>query len=310
MGKLVNGEWTTQWYAPDKKGQFVRPDTVFRDSIESGGRFAPESGRYHLYLSNACPWAHRTRIHRALLGLEEVISISIVDALMGDDGWVFTDNPGTIGDPIHDARFLRDIYTAAQHDYTGRVTVPVLWDRKESTIVNNESREIIRMMNSSLAPLGSGNVTLWDAQREAAIDAALDAFYEPINNGVYRAGFATSQAAYDGAVETLFDALDYWEDVLSRQRFVVGNQLSEADICLFTTLIRFDSVYHGHFKCNRRRIVDYEHLSRWMREVHDTPGVAGTINMDHIMRHYYWSHDSINPTRVVPVGPATIWRLA
>jgi putative glutathione S-transferase len=190
------------------------------------------------------------------------------------------------------------------------VTVPVLWDRKESTIVNNESREIIRMMNSSLAPLGSGNVTLWDAQREAAIDAALDAFYEPINNGVYRAGFATSQAAYDGAVETLFDALDYWEDVLSRQRFVVGNQLSEADICLFTTLIRFDSVYHGHFKCNRRRIVDYEHLSRWMREVHDTPGVAGTINMDHIMRHYYWSHDSINPTRVVPVGPATIWRLA
>lgn len=308
MGKLVNGEWTTQWYAPDKKGQFVRPDTVFRDQIEPGGRFAPEPGRYHLYLSLACPWAHRTLVHRALLGLEQAISISVVDPLMGDDGWIFTENEGAIPDSIHGADFLRQVYTAARANYTGRVTVPILWDRKESTIVNNESREIIRMMNRSLAPLGSGKLKLWDPDRDSAIDRALDAIYEPINNGVYRAGFATSQQAYESAVSELFEALDHWESVLRRQRFMIGEELSEADICLFTTLIRFDSVYHGHFKCNRRRIVDYEHLNRWLREVHDTPGVAETVNMDHITRHYYWSHTSINPTRIIPVGPVTLWR--
>ena len=308
MGKLIDGKWTTDWYRPDNDGHFVRPDTQFHDRVAAGSRFEPEAGRYHLYVANACPWAHRTLIHRSILGLQEVISVSVVDPLMGEDGWVFSDEPDCGPDPIHGAQFLRGVYLAARSDYTGRVTVPILWDRQEGTIVNNESRHIIRMMNQAFSPLGTAAVSLWDPERESAIDAVIDAIYEPINNGVYRCGFATQQGAYDLAVSQLFEALEHWDGVLSDQRFVVDGGISEADICLFTTLIRFDSVYHGHFKCNRKRILDYENLSRWLREVHDLPGVADTIHMDHIVRHYYWSHTSINPTRIVPTGPATIWR--
>lgn len=308
MGKLINGQWTTDWYRPDGDGHFVRPDTQFRTVVGTDGPFLPETGRYHLFVSNACPWAHRTMIHRALLGLSEAISVTVVDPLMGDDGWVFSDAPGCSPDPILGAQFLREVYVAARADYTGRVTVPVLWDKETGTIVNNESRQIIRMMNRSFAGLGSGAHELWDPGREDRIDTAIDAIYEPINNGVYRCGFATTQRAYDASVSALFDALDHWNDVLGEQEHVVAGGLSEADICLFTTLIRFDAVYHGHFKCNRRRIVDYPNLNRWMRMVFDLPGVADTIDMDHITRHYYWSHTSINPTRIVPTGPATIWR--
>jgi putative glutathione S-transferase len=243
-----------------------------------------------------------------MLGLESVISVSTVDPLMGDDGWVFSDADGCGPDPILDAQYLRDVYLVADQHYTGRTTVPILWDRKEGTIVNNESRHIIRMMNRSFRSLGTSTVSLWETDREPAIDAAIDAIYEPINNGVYRCGFATQQRAYDDSVNTLFAALDHWEDILSTQPFLVEGGVSEADVCLFATLIRFDSVYHGHFKCNRKRIVDYANLSRWMRNFYEMPGVAGTTNMDHIVRHYYWSHTSINPTRIVPVGPETIWR--
>jgi putative glutathione S-transferase len=308
MGKLIDGTWTTDWYRPDSDGHFVRPDTQFHSVVRPGGRFEPAAGRYHLYVAHACPWAHRTMIHRAVLGLESVISVSVVDPLMGDDGWIFSDEPGCDADPIHGAAFLRGVYVAARSDYTGRVTVPILWDREEGTIVNNESRHIIRMMNQSFQSLGRPTVSLWDPEREAAIDAAIDAIYEPINNGVYRCGFATHQDAYDECVARLFEALDHWDDTLSGRRFVVEGGMSEADVCLFTTLIRFDAVYHGHFKCNRKRIVDYVNLSRWMREIYELPGVAGTIQMDHIVRHYYWSHTSINPTRIVPTGPSTLWR--
>lgn len=308
MGKLINGEWSTDWYSPDNDGHFVRPDTQFRGEVNETGPYTPAAGRYHLYVSNACPWAHRTMIHRALLGLDDAISVTVVDPLMGDDGWVFSASRGCSEDPILGAQFLREIYVAARSDYTGRVTVPVLWDKETATIVNNESRQIIRMMNRSFSRLGHTGRTLWDPEREAEIDAAIDAIYDPINNGVYRCGFATTQNAYEESVAALFDALEQWEKALGTRETVVEGGLSEADICLFTTLIRFDTVYHGHFKCNRRRIVDYVNLSRWMRMVHELPGVAGTINMDHITRHYYWSHTSINPTRIVPIGPATLWR--
>lgn len=226
---------------------------------------------------------------------------------MGDEGWTFQGDQAD-DDHVNGAEFLRDVYLKADPNYTGRVTVPVLWDKERKTIVNNESREIVRMLTTSMRHLGSQDVTLYTDERQAAIDDAIDAIYEPINNGVYRAGFATSQSAYDTAVGELFEALDHWEGVLSNQAFLAGNAVTEADICLFTTLIRFDAVYHGHFKCNRKRIVDYPSLSRVMRAVYDLPGVADTVNMAHITEHYYWSHTSINPTRIVPTGPATLWR--
>jgi glutathionyl-hydroquinone reductase len=305
MGMLIDGKWSTEWYKPDEQGRFVRPKTVFRGEVTADGRsgFLAEPGRYHLYASYACPWASRALIVRKLKKLEAAISVSIVSPLMGEDGWEFSGEPGATPDAIFGARLLREIYVRARPDYTGRVTVPVLWDKATQTIVNNESREIIRMLDLELGALGDASATLYPEAKRREIDEAIDAIYEPINNGVYRAGFATSQGAYEQAVRELFFALDRWEGVLGRRRYLVGEALTAADVCLFTTLVRFDSVYHGHFKCNLRRLTEYPNLWGYTRDIYQTPGVAETVDFDHIKRHYYWSHETINPTRIVPLGP-------
>ncbi len=305
MGRLVDGRWTTEWYSPDARGRFVRGETQFRDRIAADGStvFAPASGRYHLYVSLACPWAHRTLIVRKLQKLEGAIAISVVHPLMGDDGWTFDPAPGTIPDPLFQSRFLREVYLEANADYTGRVTVPILFDRERRTIVNNESREIITMLATEMGAFGDASVSLYPAALRGAIDETITAIYTPINNGVYRAGFATTQEAYDEAVTELFVALDRWDGVLAERRYLCGDAFTLADICLFTTLLRFDPVYHGHFKCNLRRIVDYPNLWPYVRDIYQIPGVAETCNLDHIKQHYYRSHPSINPTRIVPKGP-------
>jgi glutathionyl-hydroquinone reductase len=304
MGHLIDGQWSTEWYQPDEQGRFVRPKTVFHRSI-GDDPFAPAAGRYHLYVSLACPWAHRTLILRALLGLEQAIGVSVVDHFMGDQGWRFSPEvPGATVDHVLGSEYLREVYLAADPRYTGRVTVPVLWDTQQRTIVNNESREIIRMLDHRLAPfVAEEPVDLAPPELIDEVDRVITAIYEPINNGVYRAGFATTQAAYDEAVHALFAALDHWEAVLGKQRWLAGERLTEADICLFTTLIRFDLVYHTHFKCNRRRIVDYPNLWGFVREIHQLPGVAQTCDFEHIRRHYYASHEGINPHRIVAIGP-------
>jgi glutathionyl-hydroquinone reductase len=305
MGRLVEGRWTTDWYTPDAKGHFVRGETAFRSRITANGSsgLPAAAGRYHLYVSLACPWAHRTLIVRALKKLETAVSISVVDPFMGDRGWVFSEGPGCIPDTVNGAETLWQVYTAARPDYTGRVTVPVLWDRERKTIVNNESREILRMLDTEMDAFGDASVSLCPEGRSAEIDRTIDALYNPVNNGVYRAGFATTQTAYDEAVVGLFAALDGWDEVLGKRRYLLGDVLTEADVCFFTTLVRFDAVYHGHFKCNLRRIADYPHLSGYLRDVYQTPGVAETCDFDHIKQHYYRSHESINPTRIVPRGP-------
>ncbi|MEP7126212.1 MAG: glutathione S-transferase family protein [Byssovorax sp.] len=301
MGRLVDGKWTTQWYTPDAEGRFVRGETAFRRRITADGSsgFPASRGRYHLYVSYACPWAHRTLIARALLGLEDAVSISVVNPFMGDDGWTFAEGPGVVADPIHQASFLWQVYAAASPDYTGRVTVPILLDKPSGAIVNNESRDIVRMLDA----LRQDRASLAPEPLRAEIDRTLDAIYTPINNGVYRAGFAVSQAAYEEGVTELFAALGHWEEVLSTRRYLCGATLTEADICLFTTLYRFDPVYHGHFKCNIQRIQDYPNLWGFTRDIYQTPGVAATCHLDHIKEHYYRSHPGINPTRIVPVGP-------
>jgi putative glutathione S-transferase len=302
MGQLVDGKWDTTWYLPDDKGRFQRPATQFRARITKDGStgFAPEPGRYHLYASYACPWAHRVLILRALRGLERAIPVTIVDPNMGDDGWVLAkDDP----DPISGATFLRDVYLRAKSDYTGRVTVPVLWDRKHETIVNNESRELMRMLDVECDAIAESPRSLASPAMRPKIDEVLDAIYEPINNGVYRAGFATKQAAYETACRELFAALDRWEGVLARQRYVCGEELTEADVALFTTLLRFDLVYYSHFKCNVRRIQDYPSLWGFVRDLYQQPAIGATCRLDHIKQHYYWSQTTINPTRVVPIGP-------
>lgn len=312
MGRLVDGQWTTQWYEPDAGGRFVRPPTRFRHVVRGpdepapleGPDFVVAPGRYHLYVSLACPWAHRTLLARALQGLEHAIDVSIVEPFMGSDGWRFDASVrGATADRVLGCTYLREVYVAADPHYTGRVTVPILWDRERATIVNNESREIIRMLDGAFLAIAEHPVDLRPPERAAAIDAVLDAIYEPINNGVYRAGFATTQAAYEQAVDELFAALDHWEAVLARQRWLTGERPSEADLCLLTTLLRFDPVYHGHFKCNRRRIVDYPHLWGFLRELMQVPAIATTCDLEHIRRHYYQSHEGINPTRIVAVGP-------
>lgn len=305
MGRLVDGRWTTQWYTPDAEGRFVRGETQFRDRVTADGSsgLPAEAGRYHLYVSLACPWAHRTLIVRKLLGLEGAISISVVHPFMGDDGWTFEEGPGTLPDTEIGARFLRDVYVAARPDYTGRVTVPVLWDRRRRTIVNNESREIIGMLATGFAALSSTRHSLYPDPLRAAIDETITAIYGPVNNGVYRAGFATTQRAYDEAVTELFAELDRLDAVLAGRRYLCGGAPTLADVCLFTTLLRFDPVYHGHFKCNLRRIVDYPHLGPYVRDLYQIPGVAETCDLDHIKQHYYRSHPTINPTRIVPRGP-------
>lgn len=307
MGLLINGVWHDQWYDTDSTGgRFERPDTVFRNWIgDTDGRFPAAAGRYHLIVSLACPWAHRTLIVRALKGLEAAISVSVVHPYMGEQGWSFdTDFAGATGDTLHGCSHLHQLYTRARSDYTGRVTVPVLWDTQTDTIVSNESADIIRMLNSAFnAQATNPSLDLAPAVLLADIDAVNAMVYDRVNNGVYKAGFATAQAPYEEAVTELFDALDTLEQRLSQQRALVGDTFTEADWRLFTTLIRFDAVYVGHFKCNIRRIVDYPNLWAYTRALYQMPGIADTVSLAHIKHHYYASHPSINPTGVVPVGP-------
>lgn len=313
MGMLVDGKWHDVWYdTASTGGRFVRSDSQFRNWVTADGSpgpsgeggFKAEAGRYHLYVSLACPWAHRTLILRALKGLEEMISVSVVHWLMAEDGWTFAPGPGVVPDPIHGARFLHQVYTAAQPDYSGRVTVPVLWDKQRGTIVSNESSEIIRMLTSAFDDVGAKPGDTYPEELRQEIDAVNARIYDGCNNGVYKAGFATTQAAYDDAVAGVFETLNWAERRLATTRYLAGDRLTEADIRLFTTLVRFDEVYHGHFKCNRRRIVDYPNLWAFTRELFQLPGVAATVNMQHIKNHYYQSHRTINPTGIVPVGPA------
>ena len=298
MGRLIEGEWKTKAAFADDDGVFRRQAVTFRDEV------APEdvaSGRFRLYVSFACPWAHRCLIVRARRGLAEHIPISVVHWFMGDEGWTFEDGPGVVPDP-DGAAYLREVYLRADPKFTGRVTVPILWDTKTGRIVNNESREIVRQLDTVFEPLASAPTLAPKVHREA-IDQTITAIYEPVNNGVYKSGFARTQEAYEKAVTELFDALDHWEQVLSKRRFLVGDALSEADVCLFTTLIRFDPVYHHHFKCTKRRIRDYPNLWGFLRDVYQHEGVRETVDLHHIRHHYFGSHESVNPTRIVPLAP-------
>ncbi len=305
MGVMVEGVWRSGGFKTDEKGAFRRAETSFRDRITADGSsgFPAAAGRYHLYVSLACPWAHRTLIFRKLKKLEDAVSLSVVDHFMGEDGWAFSDNLGCIPDAVNGARYLREVYAKAKSDYTGRVTVPVLWDKERGTVVNNESAEIIRMFNGAFEAFGDASLDFYPEALRGEIDAVNAIVYEHVNNGVYKAGFATRQEPYETAVAKLFETLDGLEERLSRQRYLCGARLTEADWRLFTTLLRFDPVYHGHFKCNVRRLVDYPNLWGYTRELYQTPGVAETCNLGHIKRHYYESHETVNPTRIVPAGP-------
>ncbi len=292
-------------------GEFIRADSSFRnwvtpngDAGPSGGAgFAAEAGRYHLYVSYACPWAHRTLIFRELKALQAVISVSVVHPLMPEESWVFAEYPGATEDQLYQSNFLYEIYRKADPDFKGLVTVPVLWDKQRETIVNNESSEIIRMLNSAFDAYTNVDVDFYPQSLRAQIDEINQPIYNNINNGVYRAGFARNQRAYDRAYTQLFDTLDELETRLAGQRYLVGDRITEADWRLFTTLVRFDAVYYGHFKTNRKRLVDYPNLWAYTRDLYQVPGVAATVNMDHIKTHYYGSHRSINPTGIVPQGP-------
>ncbi|MDJ0609634.1 MAG: glutathione S-transferase family protein [Kiloniellales bacterium] len=305
MGLLIDGQWHDQWYDTKASGgRFQRQDSRFRDWVTAeGGPFPAEPGRYHLYVSLACPWAHRTLIFRALKGLEEVISVSVVHWHMAENGWEFRKGPNATGDGLFGAAYLHEIYTKADPAYTGRVTVPVLWDKKTGTIVSNESAEIIRMLNCAFDAWGDPARDFYPEALRAEIEAVNEAVYHKVNNGVYKAGFATTQEAYEEAFEALFDCLDWLEARLSGQRYLAGGRLTEADWRMFTTLLRFDPVYVGHFKCNKRRLADYPNLWAFTRELYQMPGVAGTVDMQHIKRHYYGSHPTINPSGIVPSGP-------
>ena len=312
MGLLVDGQWQDKWYDTEASGgRFVREDAGFRNWVTADGSAGPtdvggfkaEANRYHLYVSLACPWAHRTTIYRKLKGLEDMISLSVVHPFMDDKGWTFAEGAGVIADPIVNASYLYEVYVAAKPDYTGRVTVPILWDKKTNTIVSNESSEIIRMLNSAFDEAGATDVNFLPKALLAEIDTINEFVYSAVNNGVYKAGFATTEAAYKEAVVTLFDALDTLEARLADQRYLLGDTITEADWRLFTTLVRFDAVYVGHFKCNIRRIVDYPNLWGYLRDLYQVPGIAETVNIEHIKAHYYTSHANINPTRIIPVGP-------
>ena len=312
MGDLLKGAWRAEGDFPhDRSGRFVRPDAPFRNWVTASGEpgptgaggFKAEPGRYHLMVSLACPWAHRTLIFRRLKGLEDMISLSVVHWLLSERGWTFDEGPGVIPDSIFGARALSEFYVKARPDYSGRVTVPVLWDKKTSTIVNNESSEIIRMFNSAFDGVGAAEGDYYPSDLRAEIDALNARVYATVNNGVYRAGFATTQEAYEEAFRALFETLDFLEAHLKDQRFLFGERLTEADWRLFTTLIRFDAVYFGHFKCNLREIRDYPALSRYLRELYHWPKVAETVDFFHIKHHYYASHLRINPTGIVPLGP-------
>ena len=316
MGLLVDGQWVDQWYDTKKTGgRFVRTQAQFRNWITADGSAGPtgqagfkaEANRYHLYVSLACPWASRTLMIRTLKGLEDMISISVVHPLMLEHGWTFEEGEGVIGDPIFQARYLHEIYTAVKPDYTGRVTVPVLFDKKTKTIVNNESSEIIRMLNTAFDGLGAKPGNYVPDQWLEEIDTVNDFVYHRINNGVYKAGFATKQEVYEEEVTALFAALDQMEERLAGQDYLVGNRLTEADIRLFTTLVRFDAVYFGHFKCNLKPLTAYPNLWAYTKRIYQLPGMAQTVNFDHIKRHYYGSHKTINPTGVIPLGPTLDW---
>ncbi len=300
MGLLVEGKWVDAWYdTKSSGGRFVRQDSAFRNWIGAAdGKFPAEKGRYHLYVSLACPWAHRTLIFRELKGLTDFIDVTVVHPDMLEHGWEFKPE----AEPLYGFNYAHQLYTRAKADYTGRVSVPVLWDKKTQTIVSNESADIIRMFNHAFDALTGNVADYYPLAVQADIDAINAYVYETINNGVYKCGFATTQQAYDEAVEVLFDALDEIERRLSKQRYLVGAQITEADWRLFTTLIRFDAVYFGHFKCNKKQIEDYSHLSRYMAELYHQPKIAGTIDIEEIKRHYYYSHAGINPTRIVPKG--------
>ena len=306
MGRMVDGEWIKGWHDNGKtNGRYQRATTTFRDFVTADGSsgFKAEPGRYHLYVSHACPWAHRTMIFRALRKLEDVISVSIVDPLMSDEGWHFSDGPGCIPDTVNGTRYLREIYKKARDNYTGRVSVPVLWDKREQTIVNNESPEIIRMLNAEFNEWGDGDPDFYPPDLRDEIDAINEPVYENLNNGVYKTGFAQTQEAYEEAFDALFDTLDMLETRLETRRYLAGDRMTEADWRAFPTLVRFDAVYVGHFKCNKRRIEEYANLSNYLRELYQYPGVADTVNMEHIKRHYYASHESINPVGIVSKGP-------
>jgi putative glutathione S-transferase len=322
MGILINGVWHADGTFPTNPGgHFVRSDSVLRNWVTPDGApgasgtggFAAEPGRYHLYVALACPWAHRTLIFRKLKRLEEVISVSVVDPFMGADGWSFTAPDGSLTthstpDQVNGARYLYELYVKAVPEYTGRVTVPVLWDKRNATIVNNESSEIIRMLNSAFDRWGDATLDLYPAPLRDEIDRINAQVYANVNNGVYRCGFATTQQAYEEAFDILFTTLDELEARLSRNRYLAGERVTEADWRLFTTLVRFDAVYHFHFKCNLRRVRDYPNLWGYARELYQWPGVAETVDLAQIKRHYYASHANINPTRIVPKGPAIDFR--
>jgi glutathionyl-hydroquinone reductase len=310
MGLLVDGVWQDD-VSRTKDGVFIRPTTQFRNWVTPEGNagpsgaegFAAESGRYHLYVSLACPWAHRTIIFRKLKALENVISLSIVSPNMGREGWTFNKSEGSTGDELNGTRKLSEIYLLANPRYSGRVSVPVLWDKKRKTIVNNESPEIIRMLNSAFDNFTNARTDYYPQSLRPEIDRLNELIYSNINNGVYRAGFATTQAAYEQAFRNVFDTLDEIEQILAQHRYLVGNTITEADWRLFCTLIRFDAVYYSHFKCNWRHISEFPNLSNYVRDLYQVPGVAETVSIEQIKRHYYGSQRQVNPTGIVPVGP-------
>ncbi|AGT09388.1 glutathione S-transferase family protein [Paracoccus aminophilus] len=320
MGLLVDGQWQDKWYDTKASGgRFERSVTAWRNWVTPDGSagpsgqggFAAESGRYHLYVSLACPWAHRTLIFRALKGLAPHISVSVVDPIMLENGWSFaTGFPGATGDGLYGLPYLRDLYLRADPRASGRVTVPVLWDKARETIVSNESAEIIRMFNSAFDGLTGNRADFYPRALRPEIDALNARIYETVNNGVYKAGFATSQTAYDEAIAPLYDSLDWIENILSRKLYLAGDQVSEADWRLFTTILRYDAVYHTHFKCNRYQIRDYPNLWAWARALYQWPGIAETVDFGHITHHYYRSHPTINPSGIVPTGPVLDWNAA
>ncbi len=314
MSLVVDGKIEKNWLAAEQKeGEFVRFDSVFRNWVTPDGKpgptgsggFAAEKGRYHLYVSYACPWAHRTLMFRALKKLEDIISVSVVHPEMGPESWKFDHSfPGATPDDVNHCNNMHEVYAKAQKNYSGIVTVPVLWDKVQNIIVNNESSEIIRMFNSAFNAFTDSKEDYYPEVMQKEIDIINMEIYENVNNGVYRCGFASSQAAYERAFDRMFNTLDKLESRLDKQRYLVGNTITEADWRLLPTLLRFDPVYVGHFKCNLHRIADYTNLSNYMRDLFQQPCIAETFNLEHIKQHYYWSHDTINPTRIVPKGPA------
>lgn len=312
MGMLIKGELADSWLDKEiSEGEFKRMESTFRHWVTADGSagltgdagFKAEAGRYHLYVSDACPWAHRTVIFRTLKSLESVISLSFVEAEMLDDGWTFTED-GQYKDDLFGFKYVYELYQKADSNFTGQITVPILWDKKLNTIVNNESSEIIRMLNSAFNDLTDVKADYYPEELRTEIDKVNQPIYDNINNGVYRCGFSTTQAAYEKAFDRLFNELENVETTLSKQRYLTGQQLTEADWRLFTTLIRFDAVYVGHFKCNLKRIIDFPNLSNYMRELYQVDGIADTLDIDYCKRHYYVSHTTINPTQVIPKGPA------